>query len=119
MFVMHHTEPRPLSLTDRRALATVSRIASYVATTMDEKSFATRRAHLATLAEELRRQLSAGVDAISGFDGIGDRALTAVGADGLVFRLGGEVLVSVTCPNSTQSIGGYANSVRSGPISSR
>ena len=43
MFVMHHTEPRSLSLSDRLALATVSRIASFVAATMNEKSFGARR----------------------------------------------------------------------------
>ncbi|NVN52678.1 EAL domain-containing protein [Mycolicibacterium hippocampi] len=91
MFVMHHNEPRSLSLSDRRALATVSRIASFVAATMDEQSFRTRRAHIAALAEELRRHLSAGDNTLRSIEAISDDALTVVEADGLVARVGREV----------------------------
>ena len=91
MFVMHHTEPRALSHDDRRALATFSRIASFVATTMDEKSFATRRASVTALAEDLRRHLSAGDNAIGCIAAVADEAMAAVEADGLVARLGREV----------------------------
>lgn len=91
MFVMHHTEPRSLSRSDRLALATVSRIASFVAATMDEKSFGARRIQIAALAEELRRNLTAGDNAIQCIEAIGGDVLTAVKADGLVARLQGEV----------------------------
>ncbi|MBJ7339020.1 EAL domain-containing protein [Mycolicibacterium sp.] len=91
MFVMHHTEPRSLSLSDRLALATVSRIASFVAAKMDEKSFGTRRARVSTLAEELRRNLTAGDDFIRCIEAMGDEVLTAVEADGVVARLDREV----------------------------
>jgi diguanylate cyclase (GGDEF)-like protein len=91
MFVMHHPEPRSLSLSDRRALATFSRIASFIAATMDEKSFGARRAQVSALAEELRRHLTAGDDAIGCIEAIGEDVLTAVAADGLVARLGREV----------------------------
>ena len=91
MFVMHHTEPRSLSPGDRRVLATFSRIASFVAAQMNENSFATRRATVMTLAEALRRNLTAGDDAIRCIEAIGDEILTATEADGLVARLGHEV----------------------------
>jgi diguanylate cyclase (GGDEF)-like protein len=91
MFVMHHTEPRSLSRNDRRALATFSGIASFVAATMDEKSFAARRARVTALAEGLRRHLSAGGDAIGCIEAIADDTLAVVEADGLVARLGREV----------------------------
>ena len=91
MFAMHHTEPRSLSLSDRRALAAFGRIASFVAATMDEKSFATRRAHVTALAGELRRSLTEGEDPIRCIEAIGDHALTLVEADGLVARIGREV----------------------------
>ncbi len=91
MFVMHHTEPRPLALSDRLALATFSRIASFVAATMDEKSFGTRRAQVTELAEELRRNLTAGDEAIRCIQAVGDDMMTAVEADGFAARLGREV----------------------------
>ncbi len=84
---MHHTEPRTLSLSDRQTLTTLSRIASFVATTMDEKSFATRSSQVTALAEDLRRKLTEGDDAIRCIEAIGDDALKAVDADGLVVRL--------------------------------
>ncbi|TPG32184.1 EAL domain-containing protein [Mycolicibacterium hodleri] len=91
MFVMHHTEPRSLSLSDRLALATVSHIASFVSAKMDEKSFGIRRARVTSLAEELRRNLTAGDNAIRCIEAMGDEVLTAVEADGVVARLNGEV----------------------------
>jgi diguanylate cyclase (GGDEF)-like protein/PAS domain S-box-containing protein len=92
MFVMHHTEPRSLSLSDCQTLSTLSRLASFVAVTMDQKSFETRRARVAALAEKLRRNLSASSDAIRFIEAIGDDLLSAVQADGLVARIGGELL---------------------------
>ncbi|GLP72900.1 diguanylate cyclase [Mycobacterium antarcticum] len=91
MFVMHHTEPRSLSPGDRRALATFSRIASFVAATMDEKSYGIRRAQVAVLGEELRRNLTAGDAAIRCIEEIGEELMTSVEADGFVARLGGDV----------------------------
>ena len=91
MFVMHHTEPRALSLSDRLALATFSRIASFVAATMDEKCFASRRAQVTALAEELRRNLTAGDDAIQCIQVVGNDMMKAVEADGFAARLGQEV----------------------------
>lgn len=92
MFVMHHTEPRALSLGDRQALSTISRIASFVAATMDEKSFGARRAQVTSLAEGLRRNLTAGDDAIHCIRAVGDDMMKAVQADGFAARLGREVV---------------------------
>lgn len=92
MFVMHHNAPRSLGRHDRAALVTLSRLASFVAATMDEQSFATRRATVATLAEELRRNLTAGDDPIRSIEAIADDALAAVQADGLVVRVDRAVL---------------------------
>jgi diguanylate cyclase (GGDEF)-like protein len=91
LFVMHHAEPRSLGLSDRRVLATFSRIASFVGATMDEKSFGTRRAEVTALGEELRLQLSAGDNGIRCIEAVGTDIKTAVEADGLVARLGQEV----------------------------
>ena len=91
MFLMHHTQPRALSLGDRQALATISRIASFVATTMDENAFGARRAQVTTLAEELRRNLTAGDDAIRCIQAVGPEMMRALEADGFAARLGREV----------------------------
>lgn len=99
MFVMHHHEPRALSQSDRTALVNVSRIASFVASTMDEKSFATRRAAVTALAEQLRRNLAAGDDPISCIEAIGGDALQLVGADGLVARVGSRVVRHGAAPD--------------------